>query len=338
MDAKQYLNKLVERHDLAADEAADLIDHIALGEFTQAQIGGILTALRMKGETVDEVAGLVKGMRRHMLKVNGGSDAIDVVGTGGDGIGTFNISTASALVVAGAEVKVAKHGNRAASSKCGSADVLEELGVNINLTSQTAQKVLKDVGMVFLFAPLFHPAMKLIAPVRKELGFRTVFNFLGPFLNPAGVKRMLMGLPNIEIAKKLSKVAGKLDYEYLLMIAGGDGVDEISLSGKTKGFEIRGNKIKPVVINPQELGFKNMGIGEVLGGDAKENAEIIEEILGDEDGAKKDTVVLNSAYALLVSGKAKDIREGIKLAKDSISSGKAKTALKQLIEESGKYA
>lgn len=338
MDIKQILNKLIEGVDLTFEEAEGVIDLIALGELTPSQIAAFLTGLKIKGESTEEVAGLISGMRRHMLRLENSEGAMDIVGSGGDGMGTFNISTASALVVAGAGVKVAKHGNRAASSKCGSADVLEELGVNINLTAPQAQKVLEDCGIVFLFAPLYHPAMKLIAPVRRELGFRTVINFLGPFLNPAGVKRTLMGLPNLKIAKKLSKVAAKLGYEYLLMVVGGEGIDEIGLVGKTHGFEIKGKKLKRIIIDPKALGFYKAETIHLIGGEAKENARIIRAILNGEKGPKRDIVLLNSAFSLKVSGKVKNIKDGLKLAADSIDKGAAKRLLKALIQESRKYA
>ena len=263
---------------------------------------------------------------------------LDIVGTGGDGAGTFNISTASSFVVAGCGVKVAKHGNRAASSKCGSADVLEALGVNINLAPKQAGKILEKVGMVFLFAPLYHPAMKNIAPVRRELGIRTVFNFLGPFLNPANTKIQLLGVPNIEIAEKLAKVASKLKFTHLMIITSLDGMDEITTTESSRVFEVNGSQIKSFIINPQKYGIKKAFKKELLGGDPKQNAGIIQDILEGKKGPKRDIVVLNSGAALYLGGKAKSISEGIKLAEKLIDSKAAKQVLEKLTAETQKYA
>lgn len=337
MEIKTVLNKLIERQDLTLAESEELIDQMAEGLFTPLQVAAVLTALRIKGESVLEITGFIKGMRKHMVKIKA-KDAIDIVGTGGDGKGTFNISTASSLVVAGTGVKVAKHGNRAASSKAGSADTLEALGVNFQLTPHQAEDILEKIGIVFLFAPLFHPAMKHIAPVRAELGFRTVFNFLGPFLNPAGVKRKLLGVPNREIAQKLAQVAKNLGYEHLILISSKDGLDEISLSSQTLGFEVKAEKIQKFTISPSKHNFKKVNLKHILGGEAKDNAEIIKSILNGEKGPKRDIVLLNSAYALLAAGKVKNIKAGVKLAKESIDSGKAMKVLENLIKETQKYA
>ncbi len=338
METKLLLNKLSEKKDLTQKEAAFLIDEIAQGKLRPTQVAALLTGLKVKGESVEEILGCIEGMRKNMEHLNDLSLATDIVGTGGDGAGTFNVSTATALVVAGAGVKVAKHGNRAASSRCGSADVLEELGVNINLTPPQAEEIFKKVGLVFLFAPLYHPAMKHIAPVRKELGFRTIFNFLGPFLNPAGVKRILLGVASLEVAQNLAKVASKLEYESLLMVVSEEGVDEITLSAKTTAFEIKGTKVKKFEISPEELGFEKSELNKILGGDASQNAEIIKGILKGEKGPFRETVVLNSAFGLIVSGKAKDIKEGISMAEKSIDSGNAQRVLDNLTQETKKYA
>ncbi len=330
---EEYLKKLVEKKDLTEKEAERLVDLMTNSEADPVLISAILTALRTKGESVEEIVGFIKGMRKKMVFVKGGDNAIDIVGTGGDGSNSFNISSASAFVVAGAGVKVAKHGNRAASSKCGSADVLEALGVNINLTPQIAQTVLKKAGMVFLFAPLFHPAMKAVVPIRKVLKVRTIFNFLGPFLNPAGVKRMLLGVPNLEFAKVLSEVAKKLDFEHLLIVTSEDFMDEITVSGNTHALEIKGKKVTEFEIDPEDYGINISKKEELVGGDPKENAEIIKDILNGKKGPKMDTVLINSAFALLVSGKAKTAKEGIEMAKEAIKSGKALEVLNNLIKE-----
>ena len=266
-----------------------------------------------------------------MQKIKVSGLVIDTCGTGGDGKGTFNISTATALVVAGAGVKVAKHGNRSASSFCGSADVLEELGVNIQMTPRQAEDCLQKVGITFLFAPLFHPAMKHVAGVRKELGIRTVFNFLGPFVNPARVRRQIVGVSDRNIAEKLMEVAKYLDYEHLLIVISDDGLDEISISNKTRIFEIKNNRVRKFTMMPENFGIKRASIETIKGRDAKINAKIIERILEGEKGPKRDVVILNSAAALYVAGKVKDINSGIKLAEESIDRGKAKKILEQLI-------
>jgi len=333
MNLNDYLKKLVEKNDLEESEAEELVDLITSPDSDPVLISAILTALRTKGESVEEIAGFIKGMRKKMVSVKGEEGTIDIVGTGGDGSNSFNISTATSFVVAGTGVKVAKHGNRAASSKCGSADVLEVLGVNINLDCEKAQKVLEKTGMVFMFAPLFHPAMKTVVPIRKILKIRTIFNFLGPFLNPAGVKRMLLGVPNLGFAKTLAKVAKKLDFEYLLIVTSEDGMDEITVSGKTHAIEIRGEKAREFEINPEDYGIKTSKKEDLVGGDPKENAEIIKRILNGEESSKTDAVLLNSAFALIVAGKVETMEEGLVLVKESIKSGKAFKVLENLIKE-----
>lgn len=337
METKILLNKIIDRKDLTVSEAGFLLDEIINGKLNNSQIAAVLIALRTKGETVDEIVGFIQTMRKHMLKIKA-PKAIDIVGTGGDGSRSFNISTAACFVVAGCGVKIAKHGNRAASSKCGSADVLESLGVNINLSPKQAEEVFKKLGMVFLFAPAYHPAMKSVASVRKELGIRSVFNFLGPFLNPAGTKRQLLGVPNLKIAAKLSKVAVKLKFEHLLLVASEDGMDEITTTAKTKIFEIKRNKLKTFVISPQQFGIKPAEKLELRGKDVKDNASIIKSILKGEKGAKRDVVVLNSAAAIYLAGKAKNIVDGISLAEQSIDSGSALAVLEKLTVETQKYA
>lgn len=301
------------------------------------QSAACLVSFRTKGETVDEITGFIQTMRKHMIKINA-PQAIDIVGTGGDGSGTFNISTAASFVIAGMRVPVAKHGNRAASSKCGSADVLESLRVNINLTPSQAEKVFKKVGLVFLFAPTFHPAMKLIAPVRKELGFRTIFNFLGPFLNPAQTKRQLIGVPNFETAKKLAQVATKLKFTYLMVATGKDQIDEITTTGETYIFEVKGTNLKNYVISPKQYGIKQANKKDLLGKDPTENARIILNILRGEKGPQRDIVILNSAAVFLIAGKVKNMTDGILLAEKSIDSKAAMKVLQSLIKETQKYA
>lgn len=326
------LQKLVDRKNLSRNEAVFLMEEMFQGKMTSSQIAAILTALRMKEETVDEISGFITVMRKHMEIIRTDELVIDVCGTGGDGKGTFNISTAVALVVAGAGVRVAKHGNRNASSLCGSADVLEALGININLTPKQAELMLEKAKFAFLYAPLYHPAMKHVSPVRKELKIRTVFNFLGPFVSPARVRRQIIGVPNIKLAEKLAKVAVNLNYEHLMIVSSTDGLDELSLSGRTHIFEVKSKKVKKIIIDAQDYGFKKFSLSEIKGADAHTNAEIIRNIFQGKNGPQKDIVVLNSAAAIYISGKVKTIKEGLFLAEQSISEGKANRVLERVID------
>lgn len=337
MDTKKLLNKIVDKKDLTTKEASFLLDQIVNEKLNPSQIAAVLVGLRTKGEAVSEIVGFIKTMRKYMIKISA-PRALDIVGTGGDGVGTFNISTVSSLVVAGCGIKVAKHGNRAASSKCGSADVLEILGVNINLTPAQAEKVFKKIGMVFLYAPFYHPAMKQIGPIRKELGIRTIFNFLGPFLNPALTKKQILGVPNVEIAQKLAKVATKLKFNHLMIVTSEDGMDEITTTAKTLVFEVKNTNLKTYEITPLQFGIKKALKKDLLGKSPSQNAKIILNILKDKKGPHRDIVVLNSAAALYVAGKVKNIASGILLAKKSIDSGKANKILQSLIKETQIYA
>ena len=337
MDATKILNTLVDKKDLTAAEARQFLIDVMDGVISPVQTGAILTAFRMKGESVSEVKGLIEGMREKMLPVHA-EGAIDIVGTGGGAADPFNISTASAFVARGAGAKIAKHGNRAASSKCGSADVLEALGVRIVLTPAQAEDVFKNAGMVFLFAPQYHPSMKQVVLVRKELKIRTIFNALGPFSNPAGTKRQLVGVPNISLAEKLAEVARGLEYKHLLVVTSEDGMDEISTSAQTHVFEITERHVKKYMIDPAQLGFKKAELSSLQSGGPEENAAMIREILSGEKGPKRDIVILNAGVALYVAGIAKDVEQGIALAAESIDSGKAKQALDNLVKEAQRFA
>lgn len=325
------LQKLVDKKNLTTSEASVFLEGVMNGSVSPVLTAAILTALRMKGESQEEIVGFVRAMRAHMVPVFA-PGAMDVVGTGGDGSGTFNVSTTAAFVVAGAGVPVAKHGNRAASSKCGSADVLEALGVNINLTKDQAESVFKKVGMVFMLAPLFHPSTKAVVSVRKELKIRTIFNVLGPFANPASTRIQLTGVPNRDSAQRLAAVAKKLKYKRLLIVTS-DGMDEVSLSAKTLCIEVRGTRVRSFTIDPQKLGFKKVSQKKLRGGDAAENALIVESILKGEKGARRDMVVLNGACALYAAGTVSTIREGIALSTESIDSGAAYRILVDLRRE-----
>jgi anthranilate phosphoribosyltransferase len=329
-----YLNSLIKKQDLSEKRAEKLLEMLLSGQATPVQISAILSALASKGETVEEITGFIKGMRKRMLAIKTPSGTIDIVGTGGDGSNSFNISTVSAIVAASCGVTVAKHGNRAASSLCGSADVLEELGVNINLSPEKAGQILEKNGMVFLFAPNFHPAMKVAGPVRKELKVRTIFNYLGPFLNPGRVKRMILGVADKKIAAKFASIAAKLNFEHLIIVTGEEGLDEISISGKTAVLEIKKGATRRFIIDPVKLGFPEYSKEELTGGAPRINASIAIDILsGRETGAKRDAVLLNSAYALLVAGKVKSVKQGLMLAEDAVNSGKSRQLLEIMIKE-----
>jgi anthranilate phosphoribosyltransferase len=336
MNTPELLNTLIEKRNLSKEDAEAFLNSVVAGEMTPAQIAAVLIALRMKGETAEETAGLLAAMRSHMVKLQA-PGAIDIVGTGGDGSGTFNISTASAFVAAGAGAKIAKHGNRAASSLCGSADVLEALGVNIRLTPEQAKAVFEKAGIVFMLAPLYHAALKEVVLVRKELKVRTIFNILGPFANPAGTKRQLIGVPNAGTAKMMSKVVPLFDYERVILVASEDGMDEISLSAKTHGYDITGKTVKVFTIDPKKFGFKAGTKKDIQGGTAEENAQIVRDILAGKKGPKRDIVVLNTAFALEAALIAKTPKDGIALAEQSIDSGAAKKALERLVQETNVF-
>ncbi len=337
MTIQYFLNKLINKEDLSKSEAKVLLDLLTKEQALTSQIAAVLTLLRSKGETVKEITGFIEGMREKMAKINS-ADAIDVCGTGGDRSNSFNISTCVAFVTSGAGVKVAKHGNRAASSKCGSADVLEALGINIQLSPKQAEDILEKIGMVFLFAPIYHNSFRNVSIVRKELGTKTIFNFLGPFVNPAGVKKQLIGISEIQMAEKLAKVAVNLDYKHIVLVVGKDGFDEVSLDGKTTVFDIKGKKIKRYLFDPREYGLEKIERERLTGGDVVKNAEIIKSVLSGKKGIYREIVVINSAFAFYVSEKAKDIKTGIEMAKRSIDSGSAEQLLDKLIKETQKYA
>lgn len=305
------------------------------------QIGGFLTALATKGESVEEIVGFVTAMRELMVPIKNNGVEIDVCGTGGDTKNTFNISTAVSIVVAAAEGNVAKHGNRAVSSSSGSADVLEELGVNINITPRQAEEVLQEVKIVFLFAPNFHPAMKYVVPVRRALGVRTVFNYLGPLLNPAGVKRQLIGVPTPEIAKKIAEVCSRLNYTHALIVSSEDGLDEISVSTTTHAYEVKNSQIKePKIIDPREFGINRASSLFLRVGNVKESAKIIRGLLNGiliNQSECEDVVALNAAYALYVAGVVGDVKEALERAREVINNGQALNVLKSLVTKTQSY-
>lgn len=328
---KEAIAQLTEGKDLTYETANIVMDEIMSGKTTQAQMGSYLTALRMKGETIDEITASAAGMRAHCVKLLHDMDVLEIVGTGGDNANSFNISTTSTIVISAAGVPVAKHGNRAASSKCGAADVLEALGVNIVLPPEKSTQLLKKINLCFLFAQNYHIAMKYVAPVRKELGIRTVFNILGPLSNPAGANMELMGVYDEALVEPLARVLSNLGVKRGMVVYGQDMLDEISLSAPTTVCEVKDGSYTSYVITPEELGLTRCQKTDLVGGTPQENAEITRAILAGEKGPKRDAVLLNSAAALKIAGKVDDLKAGIALAAETIDSGAAKAQLSQFI-------
>lgn len=319
----EYIKKIIEGKHLTVQEATAAMEKIMSGEATESQIGSYLTALRMKGETVDEITGSAKGMREKCLHFQGEGKLLDIVGTGGDCTNTFNVSTVSALVVAAAGIPVAKHGNRSVSSKCGSADVLEALGVKLDITKEQNERVLRETGICFMFAPIYHSAMKYVAKPRREMGVRTIFNILGPLANPAAAQLQVMGVYSEELVEPMAKVLSHLGVEKAMVVHGADGVDEVSICSRTKVCELREGKITTYTIDPVSLGLSLANPEAIKGGEAKENKEIALAILKGEKGAKRDMVLINSAVALYIALENKTLKECVKLATEIIDSGKA---------------
>ena len=332
MDFCTIIQKLIGKTDLSAIEAEYAMDYIMHAIATPAQTAAFLTALKMKGETAEEIAAFALAMRKNMIKIEpkvADDNLIDTCGTGGDGKGTFNISTCSAIVASACGATVAKHGNRAASSKCGSADVLEELGIKIAVEPRIAERTIETLGFAFLFAPSFHPAMKNVAPVRKELGFRTVFNILGPLANPANVKRQVIGVFDKETAWKIADALRILGTEHALVVS--SDTDEISVSSETDICELNTNgTIKNYRISPEDFGFKKANIDEIRAENKTKSAEIIIDVLNGKSGIARNVVLLNAGAALYVSGIATSIKHGITLAEEAIDSGKAMEKLNTL--------
>ena len=335
---KEAIGKLIEGHSLTMDEASSVMEEIMQGEATPAQLGAFLTALRLKGETVDEIAGLARTMRAKALRVNTDGPVVDTCGTGGDGLSTFNISTAAAFVAAGAGVKIAKHGNRAMSSRCGSADVLEALGVKIDLGAEGVSQCLKEAGIGFMFAPLFHPAMKYAAGPRRELGIRTVFNIIGPLTNPAGAQAQVLGVADESLVEKLALVLKSLNSHHALVVHGEDGLDEISISGKTTVSEVKDGQIKNFTISPEEFGLLPASLDKLAGGTLPENAALLRNVISGTAGPQRDVVLLNAAAALVAGDKAVTLAQGLDLAKTAIDSGQALARLERLISVSKSFA
>jgi len=329
---KEAIATLVSGRSLTMEEAALVMEEIMQGEVTPAQFGAFVTALRLKGETVDEIVGLARTMRTKATPVTIAEPVVDTCGTGGDGSHTFNISTAVAFVAAGAGLKVAKHGNRAMSSQCGSADVLEALGVKIDLNAEQVQKCLREVGIGFMFAPVFHPAMKYASAPRREIGIRTVFNILGPLTNPAGAKAQVLGVADGLLVEKLALVLQSLGCHHALVVHGEDGLDEITVTEKTRVCELKGGRIKNYSISPEDFGLSRASLDNLKGGSADENAALLRRILAGDTGPQRDVVLMNAAAVLMAGDKVETLQQGIDLAREVIDSGQALAKLEQLIE------
>ncbi|MBI3755739.1 MAG: anthranilate phosphoribosyltransferase [Deltaproteobacteria bacterium] len=334
---KEAISKIVKNQDLTEPEMIEVMNEIMTGAASPGQIGAFITALRIKGETVDEITGAARVMRDKATKIEiKDKKVVDTCGTGGDEAMTFNISTAAAFVAAGAGLTVAKHGNRSVSSKSGSADVLKALGVNIEAEVARVEECLKEIGIGFLFAPMLHGAMKYAAPVRREIGIRTIFNILGPLTNPAGARRQVIGVYDDSLTDVLGKVLANLGAEHAFVVRGEDGLDEITLTTETKVTELKNGILKTYHIKPEDFGFRRCRPEDLKGGDPEQNAEIILALLEGKKGSQQDVVLLNAAAAIVAGGIAKSLEEGISSARGSIDSGKAMEKLNRLVETTNK--
>lgn len=329
---KEAIDKLVKGQSLDMEQAAGVMNQIMEGEATPAQFGSFVTALRLKGETVEEIAGMARVMREKALPVKVSGALVDTCGTGGDGSKTFNISTTAAFVVAGAGLKVAKHGNRGMSSGCGSADVLDALGVKIDLGAPEVERCLEEIGIGFMFAPTFHPAMKYAAPSRKEIGIRTVFNILGPMTNPARAQAQLLGVFDESLTMIMAEVLGILGCRHALVVHGEDGLDEITIGGKTTVCELKDDQVSRYYIDPEDFGFARTSVDKLRGGPPQENADILKRVLKGEKAPYRDIVLLNAAAALVAGDVEADLQKGVRLAAEAIDSGRAQEKLDRLVE------
>lgn len=333
---KEAIAQLVKREDLTSEVMEQVMEEIMTGEATDAQKASFLTALSMKGETIDEITSAAKVLRSHCERFLNDMDVLEIVGTGGDGSNTINISTLSSVVVSAAGIPVAKHGNRAASSKCGTADCLEALGVKIDCAPARSAQILKDINLCFLFAQKYHPAMRFVGAVRKEMGIRTLFNVLGPLANPAGATMQLFGVYSEELVEPLAHVLRNLGVKRAMVVYGRDSMDEISLSAETKVCEFKNDEFKSYVIKPEDLGLTRCNKEDLVGGTPQENAAIVNDILGGAKGPKTDVALLNAGAAIYLASDGITLKDGIEKAREIIVSGKAKKQLKEFIEETNK--
>ena len=331
---KEAIFSLSNKQDLTYETAKTVMDEIMTGEATSVQMSAYLTALSLKGETTDEITASAFAMRSHCVRLLHDVDALEIVGTGGDHANTFNISTTAAIIAAAAGVPVAKHGNRGASSKCGAADVLEALGVNINIPPEKSAELLHKIGICFMFAQNYHIAMKYVAPIRKELAIRTVFNIIGPLTNPAGAKMELMGVYERELVEPLAQVLCNLGVKSSMVVHGEDGVDEISLSAPTFVCEVKDGWVRSYTIKPEQFGFERCQKDDLRGGTPAENAKILRAVLEGEKGAKRNAAVLNAAAALFITGKYESIEAAARVANDVIDSKRANVKLDEFIRAS----
>jgi len=331
---KEAIKEAAARNNLSYETAEAVMDEIMQGAASDIQMAAYLTAMSVKGETIDEITGSAAGMRKHCIRLLHDMEVLEIVGTGGDKANSFNISTTSAIVISAAGIPVAKHGNRAASSKCGSADVLEALGVDITVTPEQSLNMLKTINICFLFAQNYHIAMRYVGPVRRELGIRTIFNILGPLVNPAGAKMELLGVYEESMVMPMAQVLCNLGVKSAYVVFGKDGLDEISMSAPTAICEVRNGNLNSFEISPEQLGFKRCNKSELVGGSPEENAFITREILSNRGGAKRDAVILNSAAAIHIAKPEISLKDAVGIASETISSGKALEQLEKFIAHS----
>lgn len=329
---REAIEKVTKKTDLAEAYTRKVFEEIMSGKAAPEEIASFLKALREKGETVEEITGAAKVLIEKSARIDAGRDLVDTCGTGGSGINTFNISTTAAFVAAGCGVKVAKHGNRSASGQCGSADLLEALGARVEVPAQKVSRMILEIGIGFMYAPVFHGAMKYAAGPRKAIGGRTIFNILGPLSNPAGAKSQVVGVYDRSFTEKMADVLKSLGSKRVLVVCGSDNLDEITITGQTKVTELKDGVIKTYQISPEEFGIKKAGLSDIMGGSAQENAKITLSILKGESSSRTDIVLMNAAAALIVASKAGNFKEGIKAAKNSIDSGEAFGKLEQFIK------
>lgn len=329
---QQAIYKLLNKENLSLDMTKEVMDEIMSGNATNAQIASFITAIRMKGETIDEITACAMIMRKFGLKLQHEGDVLDIVGTGGDEAFTFNISTVSSILISAAGIPVAKHGNRSVSSKCGSADVLEALGVKIDIPVEKSEKLLKEIGICFLFAPIYHSSMKYAGPVRRELGVRTIFNILGPLSSPANANLQLLGVYDENLVEPMARVLANLGVKRAMVVHGHDGLDEVSLSAKSTVCEVNNGQVNSFFLDPHQFGFEYCKPEDLVGGDPTMNADIARRILSGEKGPKRDIVLLNSAVCLYMSYNNITLRECVKLAAETIDSGKAMEQLNKFIQ------
>lgn len=329
---KSYLNKIAQKENLSTQESKDAFHILMSGDATPSQVGAFLMGLRIKGESLEEAIGAVEVMRAKMTPVQAPLDAIDIVGTGGDGAGTYNISTCTAFVVAAAGIPIAKHGNKALSSRSGAADVLTELGLSLDLSPKGIESCIKEAGIGFMFAPNHHKAMRFVGPSRVELGTRTIFNMLGPLSNPASVKKALIGIYSRDLVLPVAEILQALGNSDVIVVHGSDGLDEITTTGKTYYAQLKNNQITQGEFHPEDVGISPVSLEDLKGGTPKENAKALKSVLQNEASPYKDIVLMNAGAALMVAGKAENLNQGVESAKTLIASGKAMKVLEKLID------